>query len=138
MRCPLSERARLQLTAAGRAAFTFKPEQCDGYTDLYLQVVHGLGQCQYIDGCSTECYALHLRLREHPCFRNYLNGHPYLCRSMEMLGEICDSDLAKSCILSGASTASASRSRSAIGLAWHMMSTVNSVSSGECWSPGLT
>ena len=62
-------------------------------------MVHGLGACDYIDGCSVECYNLHLRLREHPCFASYLNGHPYLCKSMEMLGEICDSNLDQQCAL---------------------------------------
>jgi hypothetical protein len=64
--------------------------------------VHGLGACDYTDGCSVECHDLHVRLREHECFANYLNGHSYLCQSMEMLGKICDSNLDKTCNLRGA------------------------------------
>lgn len=69
----------------------------DAYVADYITAVHGIGDCEYKRGCSPQCLATHLRLRDNGCFKEYINFHNYLCPSFHDVGEKCDSDLARHC-----------------------------------------
>ena len=71
-------------------------EQAD-YDDLYAQVMHGIGVCDYGVGCTPMCMEAQKDLRDHECFGDYLALHSYMCGSVARVGRRCEIDLSASC-----------------------------------------